>query len=106
MKATLTLNGKSIEVEISEEEAKKLMKTKEKKDSVGRVARDAPYYYVDNIWEVCSTYETDDRFDSARYEYENYFHTYEECQHKADRQKAIVKINRRIAELNDGWEET
>lgn len=50
MKATLTFGGKSIEIELTEEEAKKLMG--EKKNSGGRVANGERYSYIDSMGEI------------------------------------------------------
>lgn len=102
MKATLTLNGKSIEVEVTEEEAKKLMG--EKKNIGRRLQYGETYFFIDLVWKLHKEEEEWHSSDDSCYEMGNYFLTQEEAESHVARQKAIVKVNRRIAELNDGWE--
>lgn len=57
MKAKLLINGKELEVEISEEELKKLEVKKKKKTGYERVEFKEPYYYVDAFGELHVVYK-------------------------------------------------
>ena len=73
MKAKLIIEDKEIEVEISEEEYKKLQPSEEKKTGYERVAEDDGFYYVASKGYVeygCDTY---DYIDDEYYESANYY---------------------------------
>ncbi len=72
MKAKLIIEGKEIEVEISEEEYKKIQSSEEKKTGYERVSKSDTYFYtypsgyVETTCEVC--YDIDDEcYESANY---------------------------------------
>ena len=72
MKAKLIIEGKEIEIEISEEEYKKLQSSKEKKTGYERVSESDIYFYtypsgcVETTCEAC--YDIDDEcYESANY---------------------------------------
>ena len=72
MKAKLTIEGKEIEIEISEEEYKKLQPSEEKKTGYERVPESSDYFYtypsgcVETTCEAC--YDIDDEcYASANY---------------------------------------
>ena len=59
MKAKLTIDNKEIEIEISEEEYKKLQSSEEKKTGYERVSEDDDYFYAssrDYVETACEDY--------------------------------------------------
>ena len=73
MKAKLIIEDKEIEVEISEEEYKKLQPSEEKKTGYERVPEDGAFYYATSKGYVeygCDTY---DYIDDEYYESANYY---------------------------------
>ena len=73
MKAKLIIKGKEIEIEISEEEYKKLQLSEEKKTGYERVPEDGAFYYATSKGYVeygCDTY---DYIDDEYYESANYY---------------------------------
>lgn len=84
------------------EEIKQLIKEESKIKGTTRwkPGEDEEYWYVDDYGQTC-----EDRYSGEiRHLMGNVFKTEEECQAWIDRQKAIVRVNDRIDELNDGWE--
>ena len=73
MKAKLIIENKEIEIEISEEEYKKLQPSEEKKTGYERVPEDGAFYYATSKGYVeygCDTY---DYIDDEYYESANYY---------------------------------
>ena len=73
MKAKLIIEGKEIEVEISEEEYKKLQSSEEKKTGYERVAESDIYFYTYPNGCVVTTCETCYDIDDECYESANYY---------------------------------
>lgn len=73
MKAKLIIEGKEIEVEISEEEYKKLQPSEEKKTGYERVSQDDVFYYAAEKGYVASGLDAYDCIDNERYESANYY---------------------------------
>lgn len=78
MKATLKINDKEIEVEISEEELKKLEEKKPRKR--WRAEKCEIYWYVDSAENLLGAREDDWEMDNKRYSTGNYFQTQEEAE--------------------------
>lgn len=77
MKATLKVNDKEIEVEITEEELKKLEKTEEKKH---KILRGNGYYYLDSYGKAVNRLDTKNEIDNYLYSTGNYFQTPKEAE--------------------------
>lgn len=73
MKATLIIEGKEIEIEISEEEYKKLQPPKEKKTGYERVLPDNEFYYAASRGCIESGIDAYDYIDNEYYESANYY---------------------------------
>ena len=73
MKAKLIIEDKEIEVEISEEEYKKLQPSEEKKTGYERVSQDDVFYYAAEKGYVASGLDAYDCIDNERYESANYY---------------------------------
>ena len=73
MKAKLIIEGKEIEIEISEEEYKKLQPSEEKKTGYERVSQDDVFYYAAEKGYVASGLDAYDCIDNERYESANYY---------------------------------
>ena len=73
MKATLIIEGKEIEIEISEEEYKKLRPSKEKKTGYERVLPDNEFYYTTSRGCIESGIDAYDYIDDEYYESANYY---------------------------------
>ena len=73
MKATLIIEGKEIEVEISEKEYKKLRPSEEKKTGYERVLPDNEFYYETSRGCIESGIDTYDYIDNEYYESANYY---------------------------------
>ena len=73
MKATLIIEGKEIEIEISEEEYKKLQPPKEKKTGYERVPENSGFYYESGRGNVESSVDEYCWVDNEYYESANYY---------------------------------
>ena len=73
MKATLIIEGQEIEIEISEEEYKKLQSPKEKKTGYERVLPDNEFYYAASRGCIESGIDAYDYIDNEYYESANYY---------------------------------
>ena len=73
MKAKLIIEGKEIEVEISEEEYKKLQPPEEKKTGYERVSENNDFYYESGGGDVESGLDTHDYIDDDYYKSANYY---------------------------------
>lgn len=79
MKATLKINDKEIEVEINEEDLKKLEKKKLPRKR-WRAEEGQEYWYVSNDGEIAGVSEVNDIYDDYVYSIGNYFKTKEEAE--------------------------
>ena len=96
MKAKLIIEGKEIEVEISEEEYKKLQPSEEKKTGYERVAEYDGFYYESSEATVEDGLEEHTKLDDEYYESANYYSdkTVAENNARADR---LMRQLRRFA---------
>lgn len=97
MKAKLIIEGKEIEVEISEEEYKKLQPSEEKKTGYERVAEESDYFYANSRGYVeTASEDCYDDIDNEYYESANYYSdkTVAENNARADR---LMRQLRRFA---------
>lgn len=61
------------------------------------------YYYVSFSKSIIIISETQDDLDNWNYDFWNYYKTKKEAEQARDRQLAIIRVNDRIDELNEGW---
>lgn len=97
MKAKLIIEGKEIEIEISEEEYKKLQPSEEKKTGYERVAEESDYFYANSRGYVeTASEDCYDDIDNEYYESANYYssETVAENNARADR---LMRQLRRFA---------
>lgn len=107
MKIKATVNNQELELDIDEQSLVKAGYVKAKKEHKRWRGEDTESYYFttpasDNPIESCD--ELNDDWDNFRYETGNYYQTEELAQAALDRQLALVRVNDRILELNEGWE--
>lgn len=94
MKAKLMVNDIELEVDISEEELKKLQKERKKKTGYERVEKNATFYYISCDDEAVG--EVDERTFSARdsYDIANYYSSYEVAENNARADRLMRKLRR------------
>ena len=73
MKAKLIIEGKEIEVEISEEECKKIQSSEEKKTGYERVSEESDYFYANSRGYVETDSENCYSIDGDHYKSANYY---------------------------------
>ncbi len=105
MKTTLTANDQTIEVEIPEEQLKKIMP----KSKRWRAEEDQSYWYIDSGGSSTSTTEVGVRADDFHYKTGNYFATEEQAEKYRNYLLAIASINEFIEkeglEFSPDWED-
>lgn len=94
MKAKLLIDGKEIEVEISEEEYKKLQSPKEKKTGYERVSKDNEFYYVAAVGVPESGLDSYDGIDDEYYESANYYSSEIVAENNARADKLMRQLRR------------
>ena len=94
MKAKLIIEGKEIEVEISEEEYKKLQPPEEKKTGYERVPKLDIYFYVTPSGGVDTTHEDYYDIDNECYESANYYSSEIVAENNARADKLMRQLRR------------
>ena len=94
MKAKLIIEGKEIEVEISEEEYKKLQLSEEKKTGYERVPKSSVYFYVSYNDKVDTTVEDCYDVDNECYESANYYSSETVAENNARADKLMRQLRR------------
>ena len=94
MKAKLIIENKEIEVEISEEEYKKLQPSEEKKTGYERVSKSSDYFYVSYNDKVDATVEDCYDVDNECYESANYYSDKTVAENNARADKLMRQIRR------------
>ena len=94
MKATLIIEGKEIEIEISEEEYKKLHSSKEKKTGYERVLPDNDFYYAASRGCIESGIDAYDYIDNEYYESANYYSSDVVAENNARADKFVRQLRR------------
>ena len=94
MKAKLIIEDKEIEVEISEEEYKKLQPSEEKKTGYERVPEASIYFY--DCFRGCPAYAADDYdvVDNEYYESANYYSSEDVAENNARADKLMRQLRR------------
>ena len=98
MKAKLIINDQELEVEISEEEYKKLQTTKKKKTGYERVKHDETYYSTSWVGTVGTNREVYDKIDDESYKIANYYSSREVAENNARADKLMRQLRRFAAE--------
>ncbi len=95
MKAKLIIEGKEIEVEISEEEYKKLQPSEEKKTGYERVAEESDYFYANSRGYVeTASEDCYDDIDNEYYESANYYSSETVAENNARADKLMRQLRR------------
>ena len=94
MKAKLIIENKEIEIEISEEEYKKLQPSEEKKTGYERVAKPSVYFYVSYNDKVDTTIEDCYDVDDECYESANYYSSETVAENNARADKLMRQLRR------------
>ena len=94
MKATLIIEGKEIEIEISEEEYKKIQPPKEKKTGYERIPDPNGYFYVNAKGEVEYGVDLYDYIDDKYYNSANYYSSKEVAENNARADKLVRQLRR------------
>ena len=94
MKAKLIIEGKEIEIEISEEEYKKLQPSEEKKTGYERVPKPDIYFYVTPSGGVDTTLEDCYDIDDECYESANYYSSEIVAENNARADKLMRQLRR------------
>lgn len=73
MKAKLIIEGKEIEVEISEEEYKKIQTTENKKTGYERISEGSGFFYISSVGVTAYGLDQHENIDDSYYETGNYY---------------------------------
>lgn len=100
MKATLTVNGNSIDIELNAEQYEKLFPEEKKKTGYEKVEEDEQYWYVDSGVNVSpDSVGWNLNWENSRYKNANYFSNEEVANNMARAQRLWNQIHRRAVEL-------
>ena len=94
MKAKLIIENKEVEIEISEEEYKKLQPSEEKKTGYERVPKSSVYFYVSYNDKVDTTVEDCYDVDNECYESANYYSDKTVAENNARADKLMRQLRR------------
>jgi len=100
MKTTITIDGVSAEVELTPEQAELF---NVKPFGRQRVKQEAAYWHLTCCGEIENNGEYNDNYDKRRFERGNYFLSKEDAEAHDNYTLAVVKVNDRIDQLNQGW---
>ena len=101
MKAKLIIEGKEIEVEISEEECKKIQPPEEKKTGYERVAEHDGFYYESSEATVEDGLEEHTKLDDEYYDIANYYSDKTVAENNARADKLVRQLRRFAVEHNE-----
>ena len=101
MKATLIIEGKEIEIEISEEEYKKLQSSEEKKTGYERVPENSGFYYESGRGNVESSVDEYCWVDNEYYESANYYSSDTIAENNARADKLVRQLRRFAAQRRE-----
>lgn len=94
MKAKLIIEGKEIEIEISEEEYKKLQPSEEKKTGYERVTEDNVFYYVSDRGDIEIGDDSFGFIDEEYYDVANYYSSEIVAENNARADKLVRQLRR------------
>lgn len=105
MKIKATVNNQELELDIDEQSLVKAGYIKAKKECKRwRAERNGAYFFLTYDGYTTNSHEEYSPTSNSRYNLGNYYQTKELAQAALDRQLALVRVNDRIMELNEGWE--
>ena len=94
--------------DLSEEQRKDLQKQleeyEEEEKTVGDLAIWDTYWFIRACGDISGPSWQNDYIDNDRRKLGNFFLTKEEARKESERRRVIGKVNKKIDELNDGWE--
>lgn len=99
--AQLIVDGKTINITISDEELAKLQPPKPKKTGYESVNKQSTYFYIKSDYSVTYNTEENDNFDNALFAAANYFSDKDVTKDMARAQRLWNQIHRRAVELCD-----
>lgn len=99
MKAKLIVNNQEIEVEISEEEYKKLQQ-QSNKTGYERVKQGSTHYYVDFVGDVADDYDDHNTWNNKSYDIANYYSDLIVAENNARADKLMRQLRRFAVEHN------
>ena len=94
MKAKLLIEGREIEIEISEEECKKLQPPEEKKTGYERVAEYDNFYYESSDATVEDGLEAHTKLDDEYYDIANYYSSRDVAENNARADRLVRQLRR------------
>lgn len=94
---------KGLEVEITDEQLDELIKERENKGKFWKPEYGEDYWHADLDGVLDYKPWTGDEFDLRRYNTGNCFKTQSEAEEKLKYNDAVIAVNVKIRELNDGW---
>ena len=101
MKAKLIIEGKEIEIEISEEEQKKLQLSEEKKTGYERVTEDNVFYYVSDRGDIEIGDDSFGFIDEEYYDVANYYSSETVAENNARADKLVRQLRRFAVEHSE-----
>ena len=100
MKATLTVNGNSIDIELNTKQYEKLFPEEKKRTGYEPVEYDEQYWYIDSAGNMSpDTTGWNLNWENSRYKNANYFSDEEVAENMARAQRLWSRIHRRAVEL-------
>ena len=109
MKVKLIVNNQEIEIEISEEDCRKLQITDKKETGYERVKQGAIHYYVDFIGDVTDDYDDHNTWNDKSYDIANYYSDYTLAENNARADKLMRQLRRFAVEYREkelDWKDT
>lgn len=103
MKTKLIIEDKEMEIEISEEEYKKLQPSEEKKTGYERMPESDIYYYANPKGDVDTTVEDCYDVDNECYESANYYSSETVAENNARADKLMRQLRRFAVEHRGAW---
>lgn len=94
---------KGLEVEITDEQLDELIKERENKGKLWKPEKHEQYYFLDTVNHECSDVWFNHISDLFRFNSDNCFKTVAEAKEKGEYNDAVIAVNMKIRELNDGW---
>jgi len=101
MKATITANGKSVDIELTDEQAKTLGIEEKKKTGWERVQPGNQYYFIAYDCSLKLDFENSDTTDEESYKSGNYFSDFHLGEKMAKRVSLMLRMQRWADEHND-----
>lgn len=92
MKGTLTIDGVTVDIQLTEEQEKQVKEVMEQKR--WRAQKEELYWYLDEFISVTATEDWDDGTDQLQWEVGNYFPSRRQCELYKLRLESMLEMNR------------